>query len=61
MNYAPQDESFFQAHAENCSALLEAERETKKQTQEELLNKLRVENQKVIKEEAWMFRNGKKE
>ena len=30
-------------------------------TQEELLNKLRVENQKVIKEEAWMFRNGKKE
>ena len=54
-------ESFFQAHAENLSALLECERETKKQTKAELLERLRTENLKVIQETSWMYEEKKEE
>ena len=49
------DETFFQAHAENLSALLECERETNKQLHQELLDKLRADNLKRIQEDKWMY------
>ena len=53
------DEVFFQAHAENLSALLECERETKKETKHELLDKLRTENLRWINQDKWMYNNPK--
>ncbi len=49
------DESFFQAHAENLSALVECERETKKQTQQEMLERLKQDGLKIIREEKWRY------
>ena len=54
------DESFFQAHAENISALLECERETNKHMNQELLEKLRTENLRRIEEDNWMYEEKKK-
>jgi hypothetical protein len=54
-SHANGDEGFFQAHADNISALLECERETNKQMHQELLEKLRTENLRRIEEEKWIY------
>ena len=53
--HANGDETFFQAHAENASALLDCERETNKQLHQELLEKLRTENLRRIQEDKWIY------
>ena len=53
--HANGDEGFFQAHADNISALLECERETSKQMHQELLDKLRREGFRRIEEERWIY------
>ena len=48
------DESFFQAHAENTSSLLDCQRETEREVERELLAKLRA-NLEAIEADKWMY------
>jgi len=48
------DEGFFQAHAENLSALLDCQKETEKKLHEELMKKLR-ENLEAIAQDKWKY------